>query len=419
MNLTRFKVFSFFLLMLLPSISFGQDINYTRECVRKLASPELAGRGFVKQGERKASRYIAKELSKWNAKHFGKSYYQNYTFDINTILKSELTTDKQKLSLGEDYLVFTASSSLKGEFDLYYPKDFTLSSFLKGDYSNCIFVLDTIRYKSKELIKHYREIIGTCAFSKVAGIVEITNQRLIQTQATYELGFPYFLVKSKVWDNSANSIRVRLKTKFRKDYPSQNILAYIEGEIDSFFVFTAHYDHLGSIGDIYFPGANDNASGVASLLDLVKHYATNNIKPKYSLAFLFPGAEEVGLIGSKYYTEHPVFPLEKIKFVLNLDIVGTGSEGISIVNGKNNPKAIELLKRINQERNLFPDIQIRGASANSDHHYFHQAGVPAVFFYTKGGPQFYHDVYDREATLTLSKHNELIELLIEFTKRYE
>ncbi len=400
--------------------SLGQDLNYTRECVQKLASPEFFGRGFVKKGELKAAKYIAKELSKWNAKPFGTSYYQNYTFDINTLLRSELKTNKQTLKLGVDYITFPASSSLKGQFELYRPKDFKWSDFLKENHQEQIFVLDTIHYKSKDLIHHYQDIIKLCSLSRIKGLIEITAQRLVQTQATYELGFPYFQVKSDVWDTSATSVNIKLKTKLKKDYPSQNVLAYIEGEIDSFFVFTAHYDHLGGIGnEVYFPGANDNASGVATVLDLAKYYATKGIKPKYSVAFLFPGAEEVGLIGSKYYTEHPVFPLEKIKFVLNLDIVGTGSEGIAIVNGKANPKAVELFKNINKEQELFPHIQVRGEAANSDHHFFHQAGVPAVFFYTKGGPQFYHDIYDRAETLPLSKHNELVQLLIEFTKHYE
>ncbi len=407
-------------LIFLSYLSFGQDLDYTRKCVQELASPNFFGRGFVKKGEQKAAKYIANELSKWKTKPFGTSYYQNYTFDINTVLKSELKTDKQTLKLGVDYIIFPASSSLKGRFDLYRPKNFKWTDFLKEDHQNQIFVLDTIHYKPSDLTHHYQDIIKLCSFSKIKGVIEINAQRLIQTQATYELGFPYFQVKSDVWDTTATSVNINLKTKLKKDYPSQNVLAYIEGEIDSFFVFTAHYDHLGGIGNkVYFPGANDNASGVATVLDLAKHYATKGTKPKYSVAFLFPGAEEVGLIGSKYYTEHPLFPLEKIKFVLNLDIVGTGSEGIAIVNGKANPKAVELLKSINKEDNLFPHIQVRGEAANSDHHFFHQAGVPAVFFYTKGGPQFYHDIYDRAETLPLTKHNELVQLLIEFTKRYE
>ena len=73
--------------------------------------------------------------------------------------------------------------------------------------------------------------------------------------------------------------------------------------------------------DTYFPGANDNASGISLLLNLAHYYAANP-RP-YSIGFICFAGEEAGLIGSKYFTEHPLVPLKNIRFLINTDLAGT------------------------------------------------------------------------------------------------
>ena len=118
-------------------------------------------------------------------------------------------------------------------------------------------------------------------------------------------------------------------------HTTQNVCAYIRGTevADSFIVLCAHYDHLGSIGNkTYYPGAHDNASGVAALIDIANYFSK---KPhKYSIAFLFFCGEEAGLIGSGYFVKHPLIPLDKIKALINIDMFCGGNEGIMIVNAK-------------------------------------------------------------------------------------
>jgi Zn-dependent M28 family amino/carboxypeptidase len=107
----------------------------------------------------------------------------------------------------------------------------------------------------------------------------------------------------------------------------------IKGEVDTFIVLTAHLDHLGTMGkNVFFPGAHDNASGCAMVLNLAKYYSMRKCKPHYGLVFMFFSGEELGLLGSRFYTEHPLFPLSKIKFLINLDLMGSGDEGVQIVN---------------------------------------------------------------------------------------
>ena len=187
---------------------------------------------------------------------------------------------------------------------------------------------------------------------------------------------------------------------------------------DSFVVFGAHYDHLGMMGsNTFFPGANDNGSGTAMLLDLAAYYAMPENQPDYSIAFIFFSGEEAGLLGSEYYTEHPLFPLKNIKFMLNLDMVGTGSEGIKVVNGSIFKQEFEKLKALNEKGGYLKSVNERGEAANSDHYYFYKKEVKCFFIYTLGGEyKEYHTVGDKAAGLPLTKYTELFRLVCDFVK---
>ncbi len=190
----------------------------------------------------------------------------------------------------------------------------------------------------------------------------------------------------------------------------------MEGEsTDSLIVFIGHYDHLGAMGEnTYFPGANDNASGIAMMLNLAKYYSEN--KPEFNTAFIAFGAEEVGLLGSRHFTEHPLFELDKIKFLINFDLAGTGDDGIQVVNGSVYRDKFDRLRTINDEMDLLPQIKIRGEACNSDHCFFHRKNVPLFYIYTLGGIKAYHDIYDVAATLPLTEFEDYFILITEFVE---
>ena len=201
------------------------------------------------------------------------------------------------------------------------------------------------------------------------------------------------------------SAQLQLDAQLRHDYLTQNLAAIIRGHTqpDSFLVISAHYDHLGTMGKrAYFPGANDNASGVALLLELAAYYARPENQPACSVVFLLFGAEEAGLVGSRYFVAHPLVPLPRIKFLVNLDLLGTGEDGATVVNGKVYGPAYQRLTALNDAHHYLPRLTARGRAANSDHFPFSEAGVPAFFLYTRGGSQAYHDVNDRPAALSLA-----------------
>ncbi|NJO01334.1 MAG: M28 family peptidase, partial [Bacteroidia bacterium] len=257
-------------------------------------------------------------------------------------------------------------------------------------------------------------------------LIEIKEKALVAALSTRQLSNPFFEVKKSAFDsllaqNPGRPLKMKFKVDalLKSDYISQNVVGYIEGKVepDSFLVFSAHYDHLGSMGkSAYFPGANDNASGVSMLLELAQFYTQPENRPAYSMAFMAFGAEEVGLLGSKYYVEHPLFPLAQIKFLINMDLVGTGDEGATVVNGLVFKDKFSLLTRLNDQKKYLPEIKVRGFAANSDHFYFTESGVPSFFIYTLGGIKAYHDIYDRPETLPLTRYEGLFHLIQDFVK---
>ncbi|HEX8505745.1 MAG TPA: M28 family peptidase, partial [Hymenobacter sp.] len=94
--------------------------------------------------------------------------------------------------------------------------------------------------------------------------------------------------------------------------------------------------------------------------------------------------------------------LARIKFLFNLDLLGTGEQGATVVNGRVLEGPYRRLAAINEAHHYLPALGARGPAANSDHFPFSQAGVPAFFLYTRGGSTAYHDVNDRPAALSLA-----------------
>lgn len=230
--------------------------------------------------------------------------------------------------------------------------------------------------------------------------------------------FTFVDVDKKSVPDKPSSILINIENKFISSFSASNVCGYVKGTTkpDSLLVITAHYDHLGGMGrTTYFPGANDDASGIALLLSLARHYAGH--PPTYSVAFVCFAGEEAGLVGSKYFSENPLFPLGKVRFLLNIDLVGTGEEGITVVNGTIFREEYRILNEINDREKYFVKIKSRGKAANSDHYWFTEKGVPSFFIYALGGIKAYHDVYDKAFTLPLTEFEDLFKLVVGFNGR--
>jgi len=281
----------------------------------------------------------------------------------------------------------------------------------RGFFSKCFVVIDDSDVeKGNELFK----LLKVNAFG-AAGLIFLEEKLTQGLAPTYNDYGILHVLKDKI-SRENRSIQIEIDHKFVQQKKSQNVIGYIPGteHPDSIIILSAHYDHLGMMGDkTYFPGANDNASGVAMLLNLAKHY-TQKEPPKKTIVFACFGAEEAGILGSKYFVENPLVPLDQINFVMNMDLMGTGEEGATIVNATILPMQFILLDLINSQSEYLPELKQRGKAANSDHHWFTEAGIPAFFIYLMGGIDAYHDVFDKAETLPLTKFEDSFRLIRDF-----
>ena len=250
----------------------------------------------------------------------------------------------------------------------------------------------------------------------IKGVMVITANKPVWFPSSEQAQRPLLLVRKEALPKDFSTekplkIQLQADAKLLQNTPSQNVLASIKGteRPDSIIMLCAHYDHLGRMGtEAFFPGANDNASGVAMMLSLARYYSKN--PPKYTMVFAAFGSEEIGLLGSRHFVEKPIFPLSKIKFLLNLDILGTGLDGITVVNGSIYKDLFTRLQQLNEQKKLLPEVKVRGEACNSDHCFFHQQKVPSFYIYTRGGISEYHNVFDKSETLTLEEFDDLHEL---------
>ncbi len=177
-----------------------------------------------------------------------------------------------------------------------------------------------------------------------------------------------------------------------------NVVAVLPGTGPDYFLITAHYDHLPpreSGEDRIYNGADDNASGTAAVLELAEAFALLKPQPRASVVFVCFTAEEMGLRGSRHFTEHPPFPLERILGVINLDMISRGRENLifcedggtadwlkSLAEGCNDAVGVEI--RFDKHPEWIPA---------SDHYPFMQAGVPTLYFGVEDHED-YHRVTD-------------------------
>lgn len=409
----------FIIIILLIYLSPYAQRKSAIEIIRDLCSDEMAGRGYVSHGHIKAAKYIDNLYKEYNLRSFHEgSYLQPFTIQTNTFPEDLfLSINGNELQEGIDYLLDPVSGSAKGRFLLKQVNPQNVVDFIKElselnseVLKNRAIVLNLEDVKNADTIQLFNELKYSLA--TICPVIWINEKKFTWAVGKEALNFPIIELKKSFIDG-VNEIQIDITNVFFDAVTTHNIIGYIEGKRNKkSVILSAHYDHLGKMGEAIFPGANDNASGSAMLLCLADYFSKN--QPKYNVVFIAFGAEEAGILGSKYYVDNPFFPLDQIRFMLNLDILGTGDEGITVVNGTLHKKQFKKLSKLNSKGDYISKIKIRGRAANSDHYWFSQQGIPAFFIYTLGGIKAYHDVYDCPETLPLTEFTDLMVLLIKF-----
>jgi Zn-dependent M28 family amino/carboxypeptidase len=181
------------------------------------------------------------------------------------------------------------------------------------------------------------------------------------------------------------SINFKNKVEYIK---SNNVLALILGTdlADEYIIYTGHWDHFGINsklkGDSILNGALDNATGTAALIQMAENFSNLKVKPKRSIVFMAVTCEEQGLLGSEYYAENPIFPLNKTIAVINMDALNIfGKTRDMTISGYGfselDDYAIEILKERNRYAAPDPTPE-RGGYYRSDHFSFSKVGVPSI-----------------------------------------
>jgi hypothetical protein len=453
-----------------------------------LASPELEGRETTFRGQKVAARYIASMFQKSGLKPIGDNgtYFQKFDLEVTRI--SEQTQivlrsakGQKKFSVRKDFLtnsirdtsistrvVFVGSTDgqidkkaeemIRGSIVITLPgsrqetgegtptqlRRLLPSRAFEGSVATFV-VLEESGPLSLASLEHSFSSALDKGMMRLPGTEDRRGSR---TNHTYyvspELAVEAFAAAGKNFDFERqrakeetsfsplvlDGLTVQLDAKvIREMKPTENVVGMIEGDDpilkNEVVVFTAHYDHIGigSDGAIYY-GADDDGSGTSAVLELAEAFATNPVKPKRSLIFLAVTGEEKGLLGSAYYTQNPIVPLEKTVANLNTDMIGRVDRKYQTLNNPNYVYVIgsdkisteldSLLRVANSaSENLLLDYTYNDENdpnqfyRRSDHYNFARNGIPVIFFFT-GLHEDYHRptdtvdkiLFDRTAKIT-------------------
>lgn len=401
-----------------------EEKDFIRRRIETLASTSFHGRGYVMNGGDKAAEYIASEMKVYGllpVRQNG-SYFQDYQFPINTFPgRVSVAINRKELRPGIDYLVNGASSPIATgkhlkmkKIDLAEVKDsIGWDNVKKGLRPGKTYLLthaDTPVNKLNLGIRKFATELpeGLYIVPKHGKLTWTANTNVAPSTIIY--------IEDTVLPAKPKKVKAEIETKYLEKFNAKNVIGYVKGteQPDSFIVFTAHMDHLGRMGKkTLFPGASDNATGTSLVLYLAHYFAQH--PQKYSVAFMLFSGEEAGLLGSKHYVENPLFPLKQIRFLVNLDMTGDATNGITVVNGVSHEPEFALLEDLNKNNEFAVKINKRERTSNSDHYHFSKEGVPAFFIYTNGTKPHYHDVFDVASEINLEKVDKFAQLLIKFT----
>ena len=423
MKKSLIALLSLVLALLAVPAAQAQDLPRFRRVVKQLSSAHFQGRGYARDGVRKAREYVVKEFEKSGVDEIS---VQPFTLDINTFSGNmKMWADGRRLRAGIDFSMREYSPGAKGEYPVYYvdTADFNpdriFADLAKPEWADAMVCCDFLfTYRHREV------------FSRLQTAGECANAGLLYTWAAplkfYKAYGDHVVDKPIVWVtpeaiSGARRVRLDVENAFLEAYETENVIAKVGGaRHDSCFVFTAHYDHLGNQGrHVFYPGANDNASGVATILTLAAHYAEN--RPEYDMYFIAFSGEEAGLRGSTWYAEHPVVPLEQISYLFNIDMIGDDCEEMYCeVSDAGLVRYERAVAELSAGSPLHSPLHRAELAANSDHYPFAVRGVPCIFLMNENGSafQYYHTPNDNLRTVKYDSYVPVFTIVTRMVSRF-
>ncbi|MCR5424091.1 MAG: M28 family peptidase [Bacteroidales bacterium] len=428
----------------------AQDTLYARHIIRDLSSPAFHGRGASYKGDSVAADYLRAEFRRIGVAPLCENFFQHYTYSTFSMEGAcWMEVNGRKLRNFEEFRVAPWSQtidcpnqpvvSLPWEtfIDLSRLRKFiekhqqTLAqSFVYINASSLRRSDKATQDKGRKLLAALKRENPFGSRGIIVGLSELNTMSLGGCEQ--EHGYVYIEVLAKSMPRRTDHIGICVHTQFHPNYRTQNVCGVVYGDVDTMVVVTAHYDHLGTMGDGYrylpsaagepqtageviFGGAHDNASGVAAVMDLARMAVQE--RPHYTMVFMLFSGEEAGLKGSTYAAQHPLVDFKKVRLLLNIDMFCGGEEGLMVFNAKSESTKpyYERLKTLNDALQIAPEVRPRDNSANSDHWPFRDL-CPAMFVLTMGMPYGgYHDPADTCGKCGLQYYNNYLLLISSLT----
>lgn len=281
---------------------------------------------------------------------------------------------------------------------------------------------------SQELISenNLKNHIAFLASDKMKGR-ETGSRQVKKTAAYIEKQFRSFGLQPKGEEGYRQTFTAKIKKVPVADSLrlADNVIGFLDNGAVKTIIIGAHYDHLGhgtiggsrdtlNIGQIH-NGADDNASGVAGLLELARVYSQNGVQEPFNLLFITFGAEELGLLGSLHYTEHPTIPLDQVHWMLNMDMIGryNPENGVAIIGYGTSNSFPEIFDGITSDIKFYTGKDGKGGSDQTS---FYLKNIPVLFFHTGGHPD-YHKSTDDADKIDYAALKSILELEINVINR--
>jgi hypothetical protein len=420
--MVKFGFSIIFFLVFFFQISVGQDYNTGYSALNYLASDELVGRFPGTDGDEKSAAYIADKFKAYGLKEGALDYTQEFNIINELKLNSGSLVKINGVELIPDnnYQPLSFSADVDNHFDIVYVKDIKDTSLILEnscalyrltnasgsipDYKNLIELgFLTVERGGKALIivadndlaidSEYYSFTFNRSVSRLSiPVIQVGRETLVElaNNKGYS-GKSYNDSLYNFIETNENLLKIDLNLKIDMlETTTFNVVSLITVENSSdWMIIGAHYDHLGYGGkgsgsrapelrEIH-NGADDNASGVAVVLMLAEYYSVH--KPDMNIAFVLFGAEEQGLLGSRYFVNNLPSEIQKIKMMINFDMVGRlGEDGLSVLGATTAMEFDSLLNRFNSDT-----LKLNlggGGFSGSDQASFYSEKIPVLFFTT-------------------------------------
>ena len=462
----------------LHSCNGGKDVpppgkDYYIEVVKELSSADYYGRSNYNNGTIKAAEFILGEIDKvgvkpipqevidkaWEGKERQQlhslqpefkslitpcdarrwsggtpeqlAYMQHYNFPLNAQRGPVvLAVDGDTLVNTINYTLKEFSPTFHGELEVYrlddkyvHPDKF-LQFFEGKDFSKKAVVLSWDVFTQTMYTYPGIEVYKTwfLPLQNVGALICRTEGELLpyfKSRNHFNTPMPVFIADAS-FPLDAKKVSIDVDAQMI-DNDAHNIIAYIEGSKhpEKHFVLACHYDHLGICGpDNIFYGANDNASGTAMVLNLMRYFKAN--QPECSIVFTFFDAEENNLLGSFFYADNPLLPLEDIVYFVELDMIGDNGNNIYCQISDAGEAGLECLNSLNSAMEKpFAKLDRHPMDDYADHYPFGLKGVPAIYIELDGDTnKNYHSPRDTFENFSADNYDRMFELVKSFVETY-